>query len=89
MSPSAPKPTVRKVRLRYFAVLREYAGVNCENRESSAVTVEDLYDEIKEEKGFELKKDFIRFACNGDFVGSEYSLSDGDEIVFIPPVAGG
>ncbi|MBT3666040.1 MAG: hypothetical protein HN548_01060 [Opitutae bacterium] len=31
----------------------------------------------------------MRVACNGDFVDLNCSLSDGDEVVFIPPVAGG
>ena len=87
MSPS--EPLVRQVRLRYFAILREQAGGSCEERETSSATVEDLYGEIKKENGFDLEKEFIRVACNGDFVGLDCSLADGDEIVFIPPVAGG
>ena len=86
---SSSEPLVRQVRLRYFAILRERAGDSCEERETSSTTVEDLYGEIKEEKGFDLEKEFIRVACNGDFVDLDYSLADGDEIVFIPPVAGG
>ena len=49
----------------------------------------ELYNEIKEEKDFGLEKEFIRIALNGDFVELDCPLSDGDEIVFIPPVAGG
>ena len=80
---------VRQVRLRYFAILREHANISCEKRETTSTTVEELYGEIKEEKRFDLEKEFIRVACNGDFVDMDYSLADGDEIVFIPPVAGG
>ena len=87
MSPA--EPLVRQVHLRYFAILREHAGTSCEKRETTSTTVEELYVEIKEEKGFDLEKEFIRVACNGDFVDLDYSLKDGDEIVFIPPVAGG
>jgi molybdopterin converting factor subunit 1 len=87
MSPA--KPLVRQVRIRYFAVLREHVGISSEERETTSTTVEELYGEIKEEKGFNLEKEFIRFACNGDFVDLDCSLTDGDEIVFIPPVAGG
>ena len=87
MSPA--EPLVRQVHLRYFAILREHAGTSCEKRETTSTTVEELYVEIKEEKGFDLEKEFIRVACNGDFVDLDCSLADGDEIVFIPPVAGG
>jgi sulfur-carrier protein len=87
MSPA--ESLVRQVRIRYFAILREHVGISSEERETTSTTVEELYGEIKEEKGFNLEKEFIRFACNGDFVDLDCSLTDGDEIVFIPPVAGG
>jgi molybdopterin converting factor small subunit len=51
--------------------------------------VGELYNEINEEKNFDLEKESIRIALNGDFVELNCSLTDGDEIVFIPPVAGG
>ena len=79
----------RMVRLRYFAILREHVGSSCEKRETTSTTVGELYNEIKDEKDFGLEKEFIRIALNGDFVELDCSLSDGDEIVFIPPVAGG
>ena len=87
MSPS--ETLVRQVRIRYFAILREHANISCEKRETTSTTIEELYGEIKEDKGFDLEKEFIRVACNGDFVDLDCSLADGDEIVFIPPVAGG
>ena len=79
----------RVVYLRYFAILREHVGSSCEKRETKSTTVGELYNEIKEEKHFDLEKKSIRIALNGDFVEMNCSLSEGDEIVFIPPVAGG
>jgi molybdopterin synthase sulfur carrier subunit len=79
----------RMVRLRYFAILREHIGSSCEKRETTSTTVGELYNEIKNEKDFGLEKESIRIALNGDFVDLDCSLSDGDEIAFIPPVAGG
>jgi MoaD family protein len=87
MSPA--EPLVRQVRIRYFAILREHAGISSEERATISATVEELYGEIKAEKAFGLEKEFVRVACNGDFVDWDYSLADGDKIVFIPPVAGG
>ena len=87
MSPN--EPLVRQIRLRYFAILRERVGSSSEKRETTSTTVGELYNEIKEEKDFGLEKESIRIALNGDFVELDCSLSDGDEIVFIPPVAGG
>jgi molybdopterin converting factor subunit 1 len=87
MSPN--EPLVRQIRLRYFAILREHVGSSCEKRETTSTTVGELYNEINEEKNFDLEKESIRIALNGDFVELNCSLADGDEIVFIPPVAGG
>ena len=87
MNPENPVSHI--VRLRYFAILREHVGSSSEKRETTSTTVGELYNEIKEEKDFGLEKEFIRIALNGDFVELDCSLSDGDEIVFIPPVAGG
>ena len=75
--------------LRYFAVLREQAGCDSEKCRTSAVTPDELYAELKAEKGFVLEKDALRVAVNGDFVSFDTSLEDEDEVVFIPPVAGG
>ena len=77
------------IRLRYFAVLREQAGCDSEKCQTSALTPAELYAELKEEKGFALEQDTLRIAVNGDFVSFDTSLKDGDEVVFIPPVAGG
>ena len=79
----------RRLRLRYFAVLREQAGRAEEERESCAATPAELYAELKAEKTFTLEPDALRVAVNGDFVAFDSPLADGDEVVFIPPVAGG
>ena len=75
--------------LRYFAVLREQVGCDSEKCRTSAATPDELYVELKAEKGFALEQDVLRVAVNGDFVSFDTSLRDGDEVVFIPPVAGG
>ena len=83
------EPLVRQIHLRYFAILREHVGSSCEKRETPSTTVGEFYNENNEEKNFDLEKESIRIALNGDFVELNCSLTDGDEIVFIPPGAGG
>jgi molybdopterin converting factor subunit 1 len=80
-----------KVKIKFFAMLRERAGageVMKEIRDGS--TVADLWAM--------LKKDFpnlapvetrLLYAVNKNYVGTDYALKDGDEVVFIPPVSGG
>jgi molybdopterin converting factor subunit 1 len=34
-------------------------------------------------------RDVVRFIVNGEFVGGDEPLREGDELAFVPPVAGG
>ncbi len=52
--------------------------------------VEDLLEKILQEKPqLEQWRDVTRFGVNLQFVEGNTLLSDGDEIVLIPPVSGG
>ena len=74
---------------RYFAVFRERAGCECEPVETSAQTAAQLYDEIASRHGFADQRDRCKVAINGALASWESSLTQGDEILFFPPVAGG
>ncbi len=78
-----------KLTIQYFAILREQRGVTREFLETSATTPAALYDELRARHGFTLPPDRIRAAINGDFAPPHTPLRDGDELTFIPPVAGG
>lgn len=78
------------VKVKYFAILREMAGkreeeVVLENGDNGQA----LYYRLAEKYHFPLKLSDIRLAVNDTFVTTDTSLKAGDEIVFIPPVAGG
>ena len=77
------------VSTQYFAILREQRGLTKETLQTEATTPGALYAELKDRHRFTLPGDRIRAAVNGEFVASTDALSDGDEVVFIPPVAGG
>jgi molybdopterin converting factor subunit 1 len=78
-----------RVQLRYFALLREQAGRQAETVETSAATPAALYAELAARHGFRLGAAQLRVAVNASFSDWEQPLRDGDEVVFIPPVAGG
>jgi len=78
-----------RVRIKYYAVLREQAGRTDESLATGAATAADLYDELRARYGFRLPREQLRVAINTDFCDWSQALADGDEIVFIPPVAGG
>lgn len=84
-----PARAERAVTVRYFAILREERGRDRELLRTGAATVAALYEELRGRFSFSLPAGRLRVACNGDFVGWDHVLRDGDLVVFIPPVAGG
>jgi len=78
-----------KLRITYYALLREQAGLSSETIESTATDGASLYAELAARHGFRLAPAQLRVAVNGDFADWSRPLADGDEVVFIPPVAGG
>ena len=80
---------MRTVEITYFAILREQRGVSCETLGTTARTPTELYKELSARHNFSLDPSLVRAAVNGVFVPMDAALSDGDNLVFIPPVAGG
>ena len=78
-----------RVRISYFAILREQRGISEETVETAAVTPAALYEELRAKYKFTLPADRVRAAVNDTFVASDVALRDDDRVVFIPPVAGG
>jgi molybdopterin-guanine dinucleotide biosynthesis protein A len=88
-SASADGATRRRLKVRYFAVLREQAGRSTEELETQAGTPRQLYDELRRLRGLTLAPEFLRVAVNDEFGDWRSPLADGDTVVFLPPVAGG
>ena len=80
---------MKHVTVQYFAILREQRGLTQEKMVTTAPTATALYDELRARHGFTLPADRIRAAVNDEFAAATAPLSDGDRVVFIPPVAGG
>ena len=77
------------VSLQYFAQLREQAGTSAETWSTAAGSLRELYAEVGARHGFSLPADALKVAVNARFSDWSGPLSDGDTVVFIPPVAGG
>lgn len=75
--------------MRYFAILREQRGLGAERVSTGAATARALYDELRGRHGFSLPAGRVRVAINGDFTGWDAPVREGDELVFMPPIAGG
>jgi molybdopterin converting factor small subunit len=79
----------KRVRIQYFAALREQRGLGEETVETPAATAGELYEELRRAYGFTLPADRLRVAVNHDFRPWTSPIGDGDALVFIPPFAGG
>jgi molybdopterin-guanine dinucleotide biosynthesis protein A len=81
--------TPKTVNVLYFAKLREARGLDEERIETLACSPAGLYAELRFRHRLPLDIASLRAARNGDFCAWDEPLAEGDEIVFIPPVAGG
>jgi len=79
----------KHIKIQYYAILREQAGRSDESVVTGANTPRDLYNELKSRYPFSLAPEMLRVAVNAEFSEWSQRLSDGDSVVFIPPVAGG
>jgi molybdopterin converting factor small subunit len=77
------------IHLQYFSLFRDARGCADETLRTSAGTPADLFRELDLEKVYPLDPRRLRVAVNDEFASWETSLSEGDRVVFIAPVAGG
>lgn len=82
-------PASRRLKVRYFALLREQAGRSVEELVTHASTPQQLYQELRASRGLTPAPQFLRVAVNDQFGDWQATLADGDTVVFLPPVAGG
>ncbi|MEO6874268.1 MAG: molybdopterin converting factor subunit 1 [Opitutaceae bacterium] len=79
----------RSLHIRFFAVLREQAGVSELEFPTDAHTPSELYAELRAERGLVFPAALLRVAINEKYATMGTPLQAGDRVVFIPPVAGG
>jgi molybdopterin converting factor subunit 1 len=80
-----------KVRVRFFAVLREAAGIAEVSLEvPEQATAEDAWTTLAStHKALVPHRKSLGLAVNRAYAPFSRILGEGDEIVFIPPVSGG
>jgi len=80
-----------KVRVKFFAILRERAGAAEISKEiSDGSTVAQLWESLQKDHPKLAGPTFrLLYAVNQNYVTPEQVLKDGDEVAIIPPVSGG
>ena len=80
-----------RVKVRFFAVLRERAGASEITKEiTEGSTVGDLWEALRREyPRLAPAKMALLYAVNRDYVSVSRVLKDQDEVAFVPPVSGG
>ncbi len=79
----------KHISVQYYALLREQAGRRDDALVTQAATAGELYAELARRYPFSLPAEVLRVAINAEFREWSARLTDGDAVVFIPPVAGG
>ena len=84
-----------KVKLFYFAKIRESLGINQEEIDlvNNIKTVADLIDVLKN-RGIQWQSIFemsssLRVAVNQELVETNHAINANDEVAFFPPITGG
>jgi molybdopterin synthase sulfur carrier subunit len=77
------------VTVRYYAKLKEEAGLAQETVETQAATVGDLWAERSRHHGFSLDASLVKAAQADEFCPWDEALVPSSLVVFMPPVAGG
>ena len=77
-----------KIKIHYFASLRERMGRAEDLIESSAesLTVKQAWQQAT---GLPELQGELLIAVNQEYISEDFLLSDGDELAFFPPVTGG
>lgn len=80
---------MKTIHLTYYALLREERGLDQETIETEEKTVQGLYRHLQKKYNFRLTTDSLKVSINDEFTSWSAGLTEGDRVVFIPPVAGG
>jgi molybdopterin converting factor small subunit len=78
-----------KIKVQYFAQLREQRGCSEELVQTQATTPEQLYSELRKRHEFQLDLKDLKVAKGDQFCSWDEPLDPTDLITFLPPVGGG
>ena len=83
------EPNSKTIRVRYFALFRERAGVAEEQLTTAAGTALEVFEATRERHGSAEPHGHCKVAINDAMVSWDAPVRDGDTVLLFPPVAGG
>ena len=81
--------TEKTIKVRYFALFRERAGVSEETLSLAAETAADVFAATRERQGSPEPLGHCKVAINDVMADWQSPVSDVDTVLLFPPVAGG
>ncbi len=80
---------MKKIRVRYFALVGERRGVQTDPYETEAATARQLLHEIELNKKIPLTTNISKAMVNGKYVEWDEPIHDGDLVTLLSPFSGG
>ena len=80
---------MKTIKVRYFAMFRERAGVDEETLTLDAETALDVFESTKSKHGSTEPSGHCKVAINDEMADWSSAVEDGDTVLLFPPVAGG
>jgi molybdopterin converting factor small subunit len=80
---------MKNIVVKWFAAYREATGLSSEKVETAAETAAELFGEMAVKHADLASFSGALVAINDEMKDRDSSFSEGDEVLFFPPVAGG
>ena len=80
---------MKTIKVRYFAMFREQAGIAEETLQTNAATASDVFEETRDRHGSKEPNGHCKVAINDHMADWDAAVNDGDTVLLFPPVAGG
>ena len=80
---------MKTVKVCYFAMFREHAGIAAETLKLDADTAADVFELTRQRHGSSEPSAHCKVAINDEMADWTSPVEDGDTVLLFPPVAGG
>ena len=80
---------MKTIKVCYFAMFREHAGVAEEMLTLEAETAHDVFEQTRLRHGSDEPNGHCKVALNDHMADWDSPVNDGDTVLLFPPVAGG